>query len=253
MWSLSKSSVKVPRVCDAALLLTGAIAAVAFGGSAAANPRSLAPPPFGHGVQTSACRLGPNGEIRHVIIVQFDNVHLERDNPNVPWDIEQIPALYDFMTDDGTLLANDHTVLISHTSDGILSTETGLYPDSFGGGVGNTFPYLDPEQTGTRNSASAAEVDGTNATSLFTYWTDPTSSDDPDYTLLTGAASSSNPDGVNTPAPWVAFTRAGCDFAGVASADMELENDTSDLSNLYGATSAQAGFGNWSYNTAYGQ
>jgi len=102
------------------------------------------------------CRLGPGGSIQHVIIVQFDNVHLERDNPNVPSDIEQIPALYDFMTDNGTLLANDHTVLISHTSDGILSTETGLYPDDFGGGVGNDFAYLDPDQTKARLTRRAA-------------------------------------------------------------------------------------------------
>ena len=188
-----------------------------------------------------------------MIIIQFDNVHLERDNPNVPSDIEQIPALYDFMKDDGTLLANDHTVLISHTADGIISTETGLYPSDNGTGVANTFPYLDSQQTGTHDSASYAEVPGTSATSAFTYWTDPTSSADPLYTLLTQPASGSNPEGVNTPAPWAAFTRAGCDFAGVGSADMEFENDTSDIKNVYGASSPQYAFGNWSYNTAYDQ
>ncbi|MGO9955279.1 MAG: hypothetical protein ACLP50_04775 [Solirubrobacteraceae bacterium] len=197
------------------------------------------------------CRLGPGGSIQHVIIVQFDNVHLQRDNPNVPSDIEQIPALYDFMTDNGTLLANDHTVLISHTSDGILSTETGLYPDDFGGGVGNDFAYLDPDQTKTH--ASSSEVPGTSSSSLFTYWTDPTSGDDPLYTLIHGAAGTSSPEGVNTPAPWVAFTRAGCDFAGIGAADMELENDTSDLTQVFGASSTRAALGNWSYNTAYDQ
>ena len=39
----------------------------------------------------------PNGSVKHVIIVQFDNVHLTRDNANVPSDIEQIPALHDFL------------------------------------------------------------------------------------------------------------------------------------------------------------
>lgn len=33
--------------------------------------------------------------------MQFDNVHLQRDNPNVPLDIEQIPALFHFMRDNG--------------------------------------------------------------------------------------------------------------------------------------------------------
>jgi hypothetical protein len=196
--------------------------------------------PAGTAEASTGCSLGPNGQIKHVIIVQFDNVHLERDNPapNVPSDIEQIPALYNFMRDNGTLLANDHTVLISHTADGILSTETGLYPDEFGGGVANSFEYLNAKS-------------GTSNASLFTYWTDKTSSSDPLYTLIHANDGSTN--GVNTPAPWVAFTRAGCDFAGVGSADMELENDTSDLADIYGSGSAQYAFGKWSYDTAYDQ
>jgi hypothetical protein len=218
---------RVTRVWTAALLLAGvgAVTALSAGTASAAT----------------TCRLGPEGSIRHVIIVQFDNVHLARDNANVPSDIQQIPALYDFMKDNGTLLSNDHTVLISHTADGILSTETGLYPDEFGGGVANTFPYLNP-------SAKS----GTSTRSLFTYWTDATSaSSDPLFTLIHGPASASDPEGINTPAPWVAFTRAGCDFAGVGSADMEFENDTSDISNVYGANSPQFAFGNWSFNTAF--
>ncbi len=219
---------RVTHVWTAALLLAGvgAVMALSAGSAAAAT----------------GCQLGPGGSIKHVIVVQFDNVHLVRDNSNVRSDIEQIPALYNFMRDNGTLLANDHTVLISHTADGILSTETGLYPDEFGGGVANTFPYLNPKSS-----------TGTSTTSLFTYWTDPTSSSDPLYTLIHGAANANNPNGVNTPAPWAAFTRAGCDFAGVSSADMEFENDTSDLKNVYGSNSLQYQFGNWSYNTAYDQ
>jgi hypothetical protein len=197
-----------------------------------------------------ACRLG-GGAIKHVIIMQFDNVHLDRDNPNVPSDIEQIPALLHFMKDNGSLLSNDHTILISHTSDGILSTETGLYPNNFGGGVGNSFPYLDPKQTSTR--ASSSVVPGTNTHSLFTYWTDPTSTDDPLLTLIHQPATAASPEGINTPAPWVGFTRAGCDFAGIGAADMELENDTTDLQTVFGANSPQAQFGNWSFNTAFDQ
>ncbi len=219
---------RIMRVCTAALLLSAAGAvALLPAGTAAASP-------------SMGCSLGPNGQIKHVIILQFDNVHLERDNPNVPSDIEQMPALYDFMTGNGTLLSNDHTVLISHTADGILSTETGLYPDDFGGGVANSFEYL--------NSTG-----GTSNASLFTYWTDKTSSSDPLYTLIHSAANSSNPSGVNTPAPWAAFTRAGCDFAGIGSADMEFENDTTDVSDVFGSSSPQYAFGNWSYNTAYDQ
>ena len=209
--------------------------------------------PAGVAHAAAGCGLGPDASIKHVIVVQFDNVHLNRDNPNVPSDIEQIPALHNFMTNKGTLLANDHTVLISHTADGILSTETGMYPDDFGGGVANTFPYLDPTQTRSRASGSYTVVPGTNHSSEFTYWTDPTSGSDPLYTLIHSAANPSSPNGVNTPAPWPAFTRAGCDFAGIGAADMELENDTSDLNQVFGPDSPQAALGNWSFNTAFDQ
>ena len=115
----------------------------------------------------TGCRIGPGGSIKHVIIIQFDNVHPERDNPNVPSDIEQMPALENFVTHNGTLLSNDHTVLISHTADGIISTETGLYPDQNGSGVSNTYPYLDAQQGATHNtSASSTSVPGTNASSF---------------------------------------------------------------------------------------
>ncbi len=222
---------RVTRVWSAALLIAGVGAVIALSAwTAVAAPGSA----------STGCSLGPNGQIKHVIILQFDNVHLRRDDPNVPSDIEQMSALEDFMRDNGTLLSNDHTVLISHTADGILSTETGLYPDDFGGGVANTFPYLNP----TAKS-------GTSTRSLFTYWTDTTSSSDPLYTMIHGVGSASHPQGVNTPAPWVAFTRAGCDFAGIGSANMEFENDTSDVANVFGSNSPQYAFGNWSYNTAY--
>ena len=39
----------------------------------------------------SGCKLG-NG-IQHVIDIVFDNVHFNRDNPNVLSDLEQMPAL----------------------------------------------------------------------------------------------------------------------------------------------------------------
>jgi hypothetical protein len=45
--------------------------------------------------------------------IQFDNTHFRRDNPNVPSDLEQMPHLLNFMKDNGTVLANDHTQLIS--------------------------------------------------------------------------------------------------------------------------------------------
>ena len=57
-----------------------------------------------------------------MINIVFDNVHFSRDNPNVPSDLEQMPHLLDFVRDNGTLLTNDHTILISHTAGGIQTT-----------------------------------------------------------------------------------------------------------------------------------
>jgi hypothetical protein len=71
------------------------------------------------------CHLGSG--IKHVVEIQFDDVHFRRDNPNVPSDLEQIPSLLNFLEGNGTLLANHHTPLISHTSVDILTTLTGVY------------------------------------------------------------------------------------------------------------------------------
>jgi hypothetical protein len=107
----------------------------------------------------STCRLkSPDGRIKHVIYVQFDNTHFLRDNPNVPSDLEQMPHLLNFIKDNGTLLANDHTVLISHTATGILTSLTGVYPDRMGQPVSNSFRYF--------------KTDGTTRTGVsFAYWT----------------------------------------------------------------------------------
>jgi hypothetical protein len=60
------------------------------------------------------CNLG-NG-IKHVVYIQFDNVHFRRDNPNVPSDLEQMPNLLNFLEANGAFLTNHWTPLISHTS-----------------------------------------------------------------------------------------------------------------------------------------
>src|ERR1700749_3541777 len=73
----------------------------------------------------TGCKLGSG--IQHIVEIQFDNVHFRRDIPNVPSDLEQMPSLLNFMTRQGTLLANHHTPLISHTSVDILTTLTGVY------------------------------------------------------------------------------------------------------------------------------
>ena len=46
--------------------------------------------------------------------------------------------------------------------------------------------------------------------------------------------------GKNAPAPWVPYTRAGCKFGAVASANTELENTLPDVPHVFGANSPQA-------------
>ena len=181
------------------------------------------------GLSTSTCQLH-NG-YKHVIFIEFDNVHQYRDNPNVPSDLQQMPNLLNFLTGNGTLLTNDHTVLISHTSGDIVSTLSGLYPDRNGITVGNSQVQYTP---GTGQST-------TNPTS-FSYWTDPVSTTDSAFNLITTG-------GGNTPAPWVPYTRAGCDVGAFSIADMELENTSTsasgDVTSVFGSGSPQSNFVNY--------
>src|SRR5438552_15148950 len=95
-----------------------------------------------HAAGNNACQLdSAQGNIKHVIYVQFDNVHFTRDNPNVPSDLEQMPNLLNFMTNNGVLLSNHHTPLIAHTATDILTSLTGVYGDRHGVPVSNSFRY----------------------------------------------------------------------------------------------------------------
>src|SRR5690349_4759061 len=116
------------------------------------------------------CQLA-NG-IKHVIYLQFDNVHLRRDNPNVPSDLQQMPNLLNFLQNNGTVLNKHYTVLISHTAGGILSSLTGLYPDRMGTTVSNSYDYYRADGTPTFTSA-------------FKYWTAPVSPSDSSYNMIT--------------------------------------------------------------------
>jgi hypothetical protein len=199
-------------------------APAAFAGTAAASVRSAA------ATTASTCALGANGSsIKHVIYIQFDNVHYTRDQPNVPSDLEQMPNLLNFITGNGTLISHEHTPLIAHTADDIVTSETGLYGSDQGIPIANEYNYYTP--SGSTDTAGS-----------FAYWTDPivdynTSTSAPvgdsDYTLINGP-------GKNPPAPWVPYTRAGCDFGSVAAADTELENTLPDVPLVFGANSAEA-------------
>ena len=94
---------------------------------------------------TTTCALGANGtSVKHVIYIQFDNVHYTRDNPNVPSDLQQMPNLLNFITGNGTLVTREHTPLIAHTADDIVTSETGLYGSDQGVPIANEYNYYTP-------------------------------------------------------------------------------------------------------------
>jgi len=173
---------------------------------------------------TSSCLSGP---VKHVIYLVFDNTHFLRDRSNVASDLQQMPHLLNFLKSNGTLLTNDHTVLISHTAGGILSSLTGLYPDRQGQTVSNSYFYYNA--TGVPQFSTS-----------FKYWTD----------LVDDATGTRDPlpnmvgdNKKTTPAPWVPFTRAGCNFGGVSTANIELENTGTgafgDMTQVFGAGSPE--------------
>src|SRR5215469_15287120 len=107
-----------------------------------------------------SCRLGNDGQIRHVITITFDNVHFTRDTPNVPSDLEQMPNLLNFLKNNGVLDDNEHTPLIAHTANDILTTLTGLYPNNHGMAVANSFRVFNTDGS-------------TQGAGSFSYWTAP--------------------------------------------------------------------------------
>lgn len=144
-----------------------------------------------HAQTTTTCK--------RLVYIQFDNTSYS--------DVRQMPHVLGFLTGYGTIYTNDHTVLISHTATGIVSTLTGLYPDRHGLTVSNAYGYFTPSGA-------------TAFTSAFKYWTDPV---DPVANPLPNLITTGRK---TTPAPWVPFTRAGCDVGAVGMANMVPENGT---------------------------
>jgi hypothetical protein len=184
------------------------------------------------------CKLG-NG-VKHVVEITFDNVHFSRDNPNVPSDLEMMPNLLNFIERNGTMLSNNHTPLIAHTADDTLTTYTGLYGDRQGMPISNDYQSYNADGS-------------TDPAGSFAYWTDPVydtaSTPNPGHDTNPSMVYSATPPATTTPAPfptqetpapWVPFTRAGCDVGDVAVANMDLENTSVDIPKVFGTNSPEA-------------
>ncbi len=207
----------------ATLLAAGLTAGLAA--PAAAAPRAAA----GARPSATTCALGPHGAIKHVIYLQFDNTHYTRDNRNVPSDLQLMPNLLHFITGNGTLVTHEHTPLIAHTADDFVTSESGLYGSGHGMPISNEYRYYTPGG-------------GTSVAGSFAFWRDPMV----DYTTPTSKPIGDHSptmiggNGRTAPAPWVPYTRAGCDFGSVAAANTDLENLLPDVPLVYGAHSPQA-------------
>ena len=205
------------------VLVALAVAALAAAATLGISSQSVGAEPSA--APTSNCTFA-NG-IKHVIQIQFDNTHFLRDRGNVPSDLEQMPHLLNFIRGNGTLLTNDHTVLISHTATGILSTLTGVYPDRMGQPVSNSFRYFRPDGT-TRTGVS------------FAYWTAPLFDPAGPVGQTDFTPEMINENGKIAPAPWVPFTRAGCDVGVIGTANTVLENTAIDIPTVFGPGSDEA-------------
>jgi hypothetical protein len=172
---------------------------------------------------SAGCQLNsPGGQIKRVVYIVFDNVHLRRDNPNVPSDLEQMPNLLNFLNK-GVVSGNHFTPLISHTADDILTGLTGVYGDRHGSPVSNSFGIYKAD-----NSFAVFQTS-------FVYWTTTTAQSHPEAGENLPVLVNEN--GKNAPAPWVAYTRAGCDVGAFSLNGLAIENKT-DIANIFGSSVA---------------
>src|ERR1700730_13861416 len=172
----------------------------------------------GSSTAQAACGLqSADNRIKHVVHIQFDNVHLRRDNPNVPSDLEQMPNLLNFMQKNGVVRGKNHTTLIPHPPTDILTALTGAYGDRMGVPVANSYGFF-------RNDGSVG------FSSSFLYWTALSADGKPQLI---------NENGKTFPAPWVPFTRAGCDVGAFSIANMEFESLPADVRTVFGPGSPE--------------
>jgi hypothetical protein len=112
-----------------------------------------------------------------------------------------------------------------------LSSLTGVYPDRMGQPVSNSFRYFTPSGA-TRTGVA------------FAYWTaplfDPAGPPFPPAGQTDLTPEMINEHGKIAPAPWVPYTRAGCDVGQVATANTVLENTGIDVATVFGSGSPEA-------------
>lgn len=174
------------------------------------------------GPAMAACELrARGGAIKRVVQIQLDNVHLRRDAAGVPSDLELMPHLRDFLVSDGLLGSNHQTSPLAQKAPDTLAILTGLHGDRTGVPIGDSYGSF--RSDGRVGFATA-----------FAYWTASGGDGKPLMLADTGKM---------LPAPWVPFTRAGCDVGAVATTGLALMDLAPDVSNVFGAAEARAAAG----------
>src|SRR5262249_53222138 len=115
------------------------------------------------------------------------------------------------------------TPLISHTATDILTALTGVYGERMGVPVANSYGFF-------RSDGSVGFA------SSFAYWTAPSGGSP---TAGDGKPEMLNEHGKTAPAPWVPFTRAGCDVGAFSIANIEFESIPSDVNTVFGPNSPE--------------
>jgi hypothetical protein len=235
-----RSFSRIPVFVGVAALIAGFGTAAAMSPVQAATASPAIKAVTESGRTVNGCQLG-NG-ITHVVQITFDNVHFFRDNPNVPSDLQLMPSLLSFFENNGTFLSNNHTPLIAHTADDILTTYTGLYGDRQGMPISNGYQVY-------QTNGAGGSFGTTDSAGSFAYWTDPVYDTSPTATdsrpnmvySPVPPATAKHPVSptTTTPAPWAPFTRAGCNVGEIATANAELENTAVDIPKVFGAGSPE--------------
>jgi hypothetical protein len=133
-----------------------------------------------------------------------------------------MPSLLHFLENNGTFASNNHTPLIAHTADDLLTTFTGLYGDRAGMPISNSYQAYNADGT-------------TDPAGSFAYWTDPifdtAKTPNPGHDTSPSMVYAASPPATTTPAPkpdtvtpapWVPFTRAGCNVGEAGTVNQDL-------------------------------
>ena len=154
----------------------------------------------------ATCQLSANGNIKHLVYIQFDNTHFSRDRPNVPRISSRCRTCSTSSRERHAVHQRPHDPDLAHRGRDPLLADRSL-PDRNGQTVTNSYGYF----THWRRRRVHVVVQVLDEPGRRHRRPGPN--------MITDA-------GKTTPAPWVPFTRAGCDFGGVGTANIELENNS---------------------------